>query len=157
MRIYIKHTIIVFFSGALCACGSVPADDGPPSAGVSRTGSDCIFGGTVRDYRVLDDANLIVTGAGRQKYHLTLSRRAFGLRSSWNLGFYSRTGRICAGQSDIVIDEVFGPDRIRIHSIRELSPEEHEALLVRYGKIEPAVKQTREPEEVEGADVEELD
>ena len=138
-------------------CAGAPENfEEPPGEAIARN-SDCIFGGTVRDYQVLDEANLIVTGSGRRTYHMILSRRAFGLRSSLNLGFVSRSGRICAGFSEVVVDEAFGPEKIRIASIRELTPEEHEDLLVRFGKKEPAVEQTPPPEPVEGAEVEELD
>jgi len=120
-------------------------------------GSDCISQMTVRDYRVLDDGNLIVSGSARRKYHVALSRRAFGLRSTWQIGFRSTSGRICAGFSDLIVDDGFGPDRIRIASIRQLTPEEEEDLLIRFGKIESPNKQTAAPAEVESAEVEELD
>ena len=112
---------------------------------------------TVRDYRVLDESNLIVSASARRKYHLVLSRRAIGLRSTWQVGFQSRTGQICSGFSDLVVDDGFGPDRIRIASIRRLTPEDEEDLLIRFGKIEPHTEQTPATEEVESAEVEELD
>jgi len=105
----------------------------------------------------LDDANLIVSGSGSRKYHVTLSRRAPGLRSSWKIGFRSTTGHICAGFGELVVDDGMGPERIRIVSIRQLTPDEHETLLVRFGKIEPEVKQPPAPVSVESAEVEELD
>ena len=46
---------------------------------------------------------------------------------------------------------------IRIESIRELTEAEEEHLLIRFGKKEPEIKQTPAPQEVEGAEVEELD
>ena len=73
------------------------------------------------------------------------------------LGFTSRTGRICAMSGDVVLDESFGPERISIRSIRELHPDELDALLIRFGKKEPEIKQAPATEEVEGAEVEELD
>jgi len=42
-------------------------------------------------------------------------------------------------------------------AIRELSPEEHEGLLIQYGKKEPEIEHTPPPQDVEGAEVEELD
>jgi len=48
-------------------------------------------------------------------------------------------------------------DSIGIMSIRELSPEEHEGLLIQFGKKEPEIEQTPAPRDVEGAEVEELD
>ncbi|MDH3532000.1 MAG: DUF6491 family protein [Gammaproteobacteria bacterium] len=157
MKIYIKHNVIVVFSCILAACaGTDEAPDGDDYASASR-GSDCISQMTVRDYRVLDDSNLIVSAAARRKYHVLLSRRAIGLRSTWQVGFQSRTGQICSGFSDLVVDDGFGPDRIRIASIRRLTPEDEEDLLIRFGKIEPDTAQTPATEEVESAEVEELD
>jgi hypothetical protein len=105
----------------------------------------------------LDDANLIVSGSGDRKYHLMLSRRALGLNSSWRLGFHSSTGRICAGFGEIIVDEGMGSERIRIASIRQLTMDEFDALLIRFGKKEPQIETAPVPKEVEGAEVEELD
>jgi hypothetical protein len=115
-----------------------------------------------RDYTVLDDANLIVTESARRRYHVQLQNRAIGLRSGWQIGFTSPSGRICAGFSEVLVDDNMGSpasrlDRYRIRAIRRLSPEEVDALLVRYGKKEPEIEQTPTPEPVKGAEVEELD
>jgi hypothetical protein len=88
---------------------------------------------------------------------MTLSRRAFGLQSSWGIVFDSPTSRVCAGFSEVIFDGQFDGESIRIASIRELSPEEHEDLLIRYGKKQPEIEQTPAPKEVKGAEVEELD
>jgi hypothetical protein len=105
----------------------------------------------------LDDSNLLVTGAGRRKYHIVLSRRAYGLRSSWSIGFDSRTGMICSGFSDVVIADGSFRDNVRIARIRRLGPDDEEEILIRFGKIEPKTEQAPAPETVEGAEVEELD
>jgi hypothetical protein len=120
-------------------------------------GSDCISQMTIRDYQVLDDSNLIVTGAAKRKYHVILSRRAFGLASTWRIAFRSSSGRICSGFSEVVVDDGIGAEVINIRSVRQLTPEEHDDLLVRFGKKEPDVNQATAPEPVEGAEVEELD
>jgi hypothetical protein len=99
----------------------------------------------------------VVTAQAKNKYHVTLSRRAVGLRSSWKIGFRSTSGRICGGFDEILVDDGFGPERIRIAAIRQLTPEEYDALLVRFGKREPAIEQTPATGEVESAEVEELD
>ena len=157
IKLIIKQLVIIFSSTVLLACATTEeGSEGDAYVAESRR-SDCISQGTVRDYRVLDDSNLIVTAAAKRKYHLALSRRAFGLRSTWQIGFKSTTGRICSGFSDIIVDDGFGPERIRITSIRRLTPEEEEDLLVRFGKKDPQHKQAPATEEVEGAEVEELD
>jgi hypothetical protein len=48
-------------------------------------------------------------------------------------------------------------DSIRITSIKELSSEEHESILIQFGKKKPEIEQTPVPREVKGAEVEELD
>jgi len=153
----IKQYIIVVLSSSLLACTS-PGDtvDEGKQVGEGRR-SDCISSGTIRDYRVLDDANLIVTSSGSRKYHVALSRRATGLRSSWKIGFMSSSGQICADFDEVVVDDGLGPERIRISSIRQLTPDEHEDLLVRFAKKEPAIEQTPARQSVESAEVEELD
>ncbi len=106
---------------------------------------------------MLDDANLVVTGNGNRQYHVWLSRRAVGLRTSWKIGFRSTSGRICGGFDDILVDDGFGAERIRIAGIRQLTPEDYNELMVRFGKIEPTAEPAPAPESVEGAEVEELD
>lgn len=128
----------------------------------SGRGSDCIWQGSIRDYRVLDNSNMIVRAGGSQRYHVMLVRPVFGLRSAHQIAFQSRTGRVCEGFSDLVISDGFDSsvgdaERIRIHAIQQLTPEQEEELLVRFGIKEPAVQKPREPEKVEGAEVEELD
>jgi hypothetical protein len=89
---------------------------------------------------------------------MVLHRRAYGLRSNWSIGFKSPTGRVCAGFSELVLDDRFsGADSIRIASIRGISAEEEEDLLIRYGLREPEYEHTPEPVDVKGAEVEELD
>ena len=154
---YLKHIFIVIISSALVACagGAEPSLGDEPDSVSLR--SDCISSRTIRDYRVLDDANLVVTATGNNKYHLTLSRRAVGLRASWKIAFRATGGRICGGFDDILVDDGFGPESIRIAAIRQLTPEEYDALLVRFGKKKPAIEQAPATDDVESAEVEELD
>ena len=152
-----KQILILITSSYLFGCA---AGDGEPREDQSEAragGSDCISQGSIRDYTVLDDANLIVKERPKRNYHMVLSRRAVGLRSNWRIAFSSHTSQICAGFSDIIIDEGFGPEKIRIASIRELSAEDEEDLLIRFGKKEPRKEQPRTPQKTEGAEVEELD
>ncbi|NND47403.1 MAG: hypothetical protein HKN55_07030 [Woeseiaceae bacterium] len=154
---YLIQLVMIVISCSLLACAAT--EEEPDGAGETarNRGSDCISQMSVRDYRVLDDSNLIVSESGKRKYHVVLQRRAFGLRSSWKLGFRSTTSRVCAGFGEIIVDDGMGPDRIRIASIRRLTPEDEEDLLIRFGKIKPENPQTPAPEKVEGAEVEELD
>ena len=154
---YLKQVFIVITSSVLVACASTT--DGPDSgnSGDSSRRDDCIFESSIRGYSVLDEANLIVSASNRRHYHVVLARRAWGLQSSWGIGFDSATSRICAGFSRVVFDGQFDRnDSINIRSIRRLDDEQHEALLIEWGKKEPEIKQGPVPQDVEGAEVEEL-
>ena len=157
----IKHIIeqlVIFISSCtLLTCAEYHEQAQEPEVNSISTASDCIFEGTIRDYRVLDESNLVVTASASRKYHIEPSRRAYGLDSSWAIGFSSPGGSICAGFSEIVVDDSCGPEAIRINKIRRLSPDEDEDMLIRFGKKQPELEQPREPEEVKGAEVEELD
>ena len=148
---------MVFLSCTLVACAGSGESVTEGAYDKHPVASDCISTGTIRDYQVLDDSNLIVTGSGKRKHHITLSRRAPGLRSSWSLGFRSMTGQICAGFDEVVVDDGMRRETIRIASIRSISPEELDALLVRLGRKEPENKPATARKEIEGAEVEELD
>ena len=149
-----KQLFILLFLSILSACAS--SGDETEDRG-SRRG-DCIHQPSIRGYKVLDEQNLIIDASARKQYHVVLDRPARGLRSSWVIGFGgSPTGRVCAGFSDVVFnDNVLGL-RYRVASIRLLTPEEEEDLLIRFGLKEPEVKNMPVPQEVEGADIEELD
>lgn len=154
----IKQSIIIICSSYLVACAS--SENRYESAGdpVRTRGHDCISQSTIRDYQVLDDGNLIVTAGAKRKYHVQLSRKAFGLRSNWKLGFRSPTGRICSGTGDVVVDDSFGSkETIRISSVKEVEVDELNSLLIQFGKKAPEVKRAPAQEEVSGAEVEELD
>jgi len=152
-----KQMIILFYSSGLVACAGTSEPSGSGSNADEPAGSDCISQASVRDYKVLDDANLIVTAGGNRKYHLLLSRKAMNLRSSMAIGFDSNAGRICSNFSDLIVNSSFGPENIRITSVRRLTPEDEHALLVQFGKIEPDYTEPRQTEQVDGAEVEELD
>ena len=150
-----KQLFIISFLCTLSGCAATSGQaDGDRERSYIRS-SDCISEGTIRDYKVLNDSNLIVTGSGRKTYHLELGRRATGLRSSWQIGFTSPSSWICAGLSELVVDDNFGPERIRIVRIRQLSNEDYEDLLLSFGK--GGKPKPPEPQPVEGAEVEELD
>jgi hypothetical protein len=158
MKLVLKQSLLVVFSGILLGC----AAPGEPSADAAlddnRGSRDCISQSSIRDYQVLNDSNLIITEGVKRKYHVVLSYPAFGLRSTWQIGFQSRSHRICGGMADLVYnDGIRGAERVRIHSIRELDPEDLDDLLVRFGKKKPDVEQAPAQEEVKGAEVEELD
>jgi hypothetical protein len=154
IEVHIKQLIIVVSLSGLVACAGTARE----GRQVDSARSDCIYQPSIRGYTVLDESNLIVSASARRQYHVVLQRRAFGLRSNWSIGFKSATGRICAGFSEVIFDGRFDDgESIRMSSIREISVEEEEDLLIRYGKKEPEYEQAPAPQDVKGADVEELD
>ena len=154
---YIKHIVIVLISSSLLACASTEESAESADYGESSGRGDCIFEPSIRGYNVLDEQNLIIEGSGRRYYHMTLQRRARGIRSSWQIQFDAPSSRVCARFSEVIFRGHFDEESIRIESIRELSPEEHEYLLIQYGKKKPEIEQAPAQREVKGADVEELD
>ena len=157
MKLILKHAVILLTSSLLLACAAgsgAPVDE---AAAAAPRGSDCISQGTVRDYHVLDDRNLVVTAGARQRYHVQLATRATGLRTTMRIGFVARGGLICPGSASLLVDDGLRPDEVRIYSIRRLSAEEYDAILVRNGMKEPDREHTPPPEEVKGAELEELD
>jgi hypothetical protein len=153
IKVIYKHSVIMLISSGLLACAGPVSDTDEGNS--SRL--DCIYQSSIRGYTVLDEANLIVEGSGRRSYHVGLQRRAYGLKSSWSIAFSSPTNRICARFSELIYEGNFEKESIRISSIRELTAEDEEDLLIQYGKKEPEIKQTPAPAEVPGAEVEELD
>ena len=155
----LKQGLIIYSLCALSACaGTDETDNGTDGEPAGRRG-DCIPEPSIRGYALLDEQNLVVDASGRRQYHVVLQRRAHGLQNSLGIVFKSPTNRICSGFSEVVFRDSFGnrAEAVRIRTIRLLSPEEEETLLIRFGKKEPEIKQTPAPQEVQGADVEELD
>lgn len=157
-KLVIKQIFILVSLCGLSACAGSGEPRDEANLAERPTGRDCISQSSIRDYNVLDDSNLILTAGVKRKYHVKLSRRAYGLRSSWKIAFRSPSGRICAGMSDIIFEDGFQAyEQIRIASIRELSPEDVDDLLVQFGKKKADTKQAPAAEEIDGAEVEELD
>jgi len=153
MKNFFKQSLILLTSCALVGCAGAPVD----GEQTSTRRSDCISQSSIRGYTVLDESNLIVEGSARRKYHVSLDRRAFGLKSTWAIGFKSSTNQVCARFSEMVFDGGFYNESIRIAAIRRLTPEEEEILLIDFGKKEPEIETTPAPIEFPGAEIEELD
>jgi len=156
---FIKHIFIIVISCLLVACAGTPEEGGAATDDAISSRGDCILERSIRGYTVLDEQNLIVEASGRRQYHVVLRRRAYGLQHSLGIVFDAATSRICAGFDSIRYegDTTSSLGSVRIDSIRELSEEEEEDLLIQFGKKEPEIEYTPSPGEVEGADVEELD
>ena len=157
MKVVIKQLVIVVYSSALLACSTSNEASTDAYSEANNSRSDCISRSSIRGYSVLDESNLIVEASGRRNYHVVLRRRAYGLRSTWGIAFDSQSSRVCARFSEVIFEGHMEGNSISIASIRELDPENHEELLIRFGKKKPEIEQTPVPREVKGADVEELD
>jgi len=155
----LKQLFIVSISCCLVACATTSEDGETAAADSASRGNDCIHKPSIRGYTVLDEQNLIVDASSRRSYHVVLRRRAHGLRSSFFIEFDTTTSRVCAGFDGIRYDDGMSGDfgAIRILSIRELTKEDKEHLLIQYGRKKPEIEQTPAPQEVKGAEVEELD
>jgi hypothetical protein len=158
LKPYIYQILIVLLSSSLLACAS--SGDKYESAGdpVDQRGRDCIWQSSIRDYQVLDDKNLLVSAGGKRRYHVELTRRAYGLRSNWKIGFRSPTGQLCSGSGKVIVEDGFDRlESIQISSIRLVNPDEIDDLLIRFGKKVPEEQEAPAKKEIKGAEVEELD
>ncbi|MDJ0794404.1 MAG: DUF6491 family protein [Woeseiaceae bacterium] len=156
----LKHIVIALSLSALAGCAGTAEQSDDATSEDRDWRDDCIYQPSVRGYRVLDAQNLLVDAAGRRTYHVVLRRKAYELRSSMGIAFKSTSSRVCEDFSEIVFrDNMFERsfESIRIRTIRLLTPEEEEHLLIQFGKKEPEIEQTPAPEDVKGAEVEELD
>ncbi|MDJ0748670.1 MAG: DUF6491 family protein [Woeseiaceae bacterium] len=156
----LKQVFIVSTLSVLVGCAGTAGQSEETSSDDGRRFDNCIHEPSVRGYRVLDEQNLLVDASGRRTYHVVLRRKAYGLRSSMGIGFKSTTSRVCDDFSEVLFrenafDRTF--ESVRIRTIRLLTAEEEEHLLIQFGKKEPEIEQTPTPEDVKGAEVEELD
>ena len=150
----IKQALILSFLGIAASCAPGEERETVARGDVDYSGSDCILIRTIRDYRSLDDRNLLIYGPADRAYYVTLFRPSFELSSSFQMGFESRDGQLCPFGGDSI---VVGREAIPIQSISRVSEEQEQQLLVRYGKKDPAPgQQAPAPKEVKGAEVEEL-
>ena len=157
---FLKHIVKIGILSILAGCAGTAGQPEERASEDRGRYDDCIHEPSVRGYRVLDEQNLLVDTSGRRTYHVVLRRKAHGLRSSMGIAFKAATSRICGDFSEVMFhenmfDRTF--DSVQIRSIRLLTPEDEEYLLIRFGKKEPEIEQTPAPRDVKGAEVEELD
>lgn len=123
---------------ALALAGACAGTDGERT-GREYLSNDCIFYRGVRDYKALDERNLIVYGVGRRPYHVVLASPSTNLEHEFTIAIYDDgDGRICPYGRDAVLIDGPIPDRIQIRSIEAIDDNQVEALEVEYGLIEPA-------------------
>ncbi|HZD52321.1 MAG TPA: DUF6491 family protein [Woeseiaceae bacterium] len=153
--LYIPLLALITLS-ALEGCAATGERETATAADIDYHGSDCILIPTIRDYRELDDRNLLIYGAANRPYFVTLFRPSFELRSSFQLGFSSLDDQLCPFGGDRIVVGSLNREAVRIQAISRVSEQQAEQLLVRYGKKKPAEQPAPAPGKVKGADVEEL-
>ena len=152
----IKHIVVVTTACILASCATTEDRESRPAGDIDSRGSDCILISTIRDYTPLDDSNLLIYGPAKRAYFVTLVHSTFELRSSFRLQFSSRDGQLCPYGGDQIVVGSFGREAVGIRAISRVTEEQAEQLLIRYGRKEPAEQQAPAPEDVKGAEVEEL-
>ena len=135
--------------GALSmGCAGTPATSDRLQAGTG----DCVAIARVRDWRPLDNENLLLLGTNRAAYHVELMDPATRLTPGTTIGIDATGNRVCSNRGDaIVIADSITPDRIPIRSIRILDEAELAELYAQYG-IAGAP-----PVEVEGVELDTTD
>jgi Family of unknown function (DUF6491) len=152
----IKPLLTLAILSITAGCAGTAEREPVAQGDMDYRGSDCILIRTIRDYRELDDRNLLIYGPANRAYYVTLFRPSFELRSSFQMGFSSRDGQLCPFGGDAIVVGSMHPEEIGIESITRVTEEQEEQLLVRYGKKKPADPQAPAPKDVKGAEVEEL-
>jgi len=158
MKQYLKQLVIAITLS--CSTGLSAAESDPPRVvrDLNMNGSDCISIRTIRDYKPLDSRNLLIYGSGKRAYFVRLAHSSMEMRSSFQIGFSSRDGRLCPyGGDSLVFGSSFSHESVNIRAISQISEDQVEDLLVRFGKTESDQPYIPAPREVEGAEIEELD
>ncbi len=157
MKYLLKQIVVAITLCILSLPKTTNADDLDPDLRIDTRGSDCIWIRTIRDYTALDDRSLLIWASAKRPYFVRLSTPSWGLKTSFQFGTVSRDDRLCPYGGDALVFGSAGRDTARIASIRRISPEEADWILVRFGKKDPAEEQAPAPEPLESAEVEELD
>ena len=155
MKSYYKQSFILFFLAFTLSSCATTETDSELGTDIEYNGSDCISIRTIRDYTPLDNRNLLIEGAGKRNYLVTLTMSSFELRSAFRMATQSRDDWLCPYGGDRLIFDGRTEGGISIRSISRLTAEQTDDLLIRYGKKEPP-EQERPAPELGGAEVEEL-
>ncbi len=115
-------------SGCAAALMSNGGAQRPTRTSLPLPTRECVFVRSIRDFRPLDEYNLLIWGADRNKpYLLEFNTRCPGLRYADTIGIADRTtdGRLCAFGSDTILVRDAGTTRrCSIGSIRSMNSEE---------------------------------
>ena len=126
----------------VAACAAPSAVDGVAERTTSIA-TDCFTVSQARDFRYLDDHNLIVYAPARVPYHLELSQTCFGLRGNFAVGLRSRTDQMCGFAGDSVVVNGSFPERCSVLSVRRLDEDQLAILVAQFendGPSDPAIE-----------------
>ena len=132
-------------AAALLAGCATPGDrESTSDRGIS---TDWVRIDQVRDFRALDNRNLVLYAPSRrQAYHVELGPACHGLRFADRIALRGRQGRIGGFAGDAVLIERGGsPERCPVSSVRRLDEAGLEELLARHDRRtddEPAADET---------------
>ena len=156
MKMLLKQSVIVCFSSIMLASCAATSPDSDLGSDLTDRGSDCISIRTIRDYTPLDRDSLIIEGAGKRLYYVTLVMSSFELRSSHQIGVQSRDDWLCPYGGDQLIVDRFSTTGASIRGISRITPEQADELLYQHGKKERPEQEDQAPPDLGGAEVEEL-
>jgi hypothetical protein len=152
-----KQIVSLCFLCILTSCATT-GDEAPAAVGdVDYNGSDCIWIRSIRDYTPLDDQTLLIWESSKRPYYVRLQQRSFEMRSAIGMSVDSRDDRLCPYGGDGLVFGSFDPRPLGVRSISRITVEQADEFMVRYGKKDAGEPTTPAPQDVEGADVEELD
>ena len=152
----VLQSLVIITSCVVAGCAATDRSESGSNGDIDYRGSDCILISTIRDYTPLDDSNLLIYGPAKRAYFVSLVHSTFELRSSFRLQFSSRDDQLCPYGGDGIVVGSFGRETVGIRAISRVTEEQADQLLIRYGRKEPAEQQAPAPEDVKGAEVEEL-
>jgi len=135
-----KLAVLAVVPIVVMGCASQPdALSGVAERTTTSAGGDCFTVSLARDFRYLDDQNLIVYAAGRDPYHVELAGTCFGLRGEHVIALRSRTDRMCGFAGDaVIVDAGAFVDRCPVLSVRRLDEDQHRILLAEFDAEERA-------------------
>lgn len=95
-------TALLFATAAFAGEPAKP-DDSKPAA--KADSNECTWSSAIRDWKRLDDKNLIVWGPGKQAYHVQLAFSLFDLNSAETIALVDRdnNSQICGYGMDRVV------------------------------------------------------
>lgn len=156
-KVFIYYVLISVTLSACASSGDTGRSSDDPGPDLDFRGSHCILIRTIRDYTPLDSQHLLIRGAGRRAYFVTLQWPATDMRGSIGFSVSSRDDQLCPYGGDNLVFGSFGDNRVPVRSISRLTEEQEEQVLIRYGLQDLDESATPvDPENVKGAEVEEL-